>query len=715
MFSASGASFENLGDLGPSAQFPPNEAFAGLPGPSTGSVPAELEGEASSENSIVGVVGRTAASNVPSPSHPPHQHASLFYLSLIEGRCRTQATNLVNSRRRPEDQLPEDHSDICKVAESLFAEMSKELLRAGLLPQQVAVPTFHELRRYLASFDTILNNIAIQQPPGTFEDSTYRAIEASNTFAFSSSAVSSLFERSQSESQSQSQALIARRFNMPHLNLPQAGSPSSLRSTIFPEDPDEHLRKCLYDMKFKQICRLGKGGYGKVYSALHILDGQEYAIKKIPISANRLNSILHNEMQAAELLSELRALAKLQHRNVVRYYDSWLEARSACKRNTKHRQRQLDTKAYASQVEDSDSEDSESPSSLSNSSDESAGDFQNLKATQESELKKEVKWARKGSMQDSANSSNIIFENSCPSTSNVTQQSNRSSESQSTFNNLFRKPTDDESDEESDDDEHDTEEVERNATGFELSQDKKRLMIFIQMAQYPMTLEDFIWPNLERGETATNPTHCFHTMTTARILLSILDGIEYIHSQHIVHRDLKPPNIFLTVSKSREGLEGSINLKACPECSPSSSAEHVCIIPHIGDFGLIAKLDEPSPAQPSQAGFSPSPLAIFSSIASGNQPGTILYRAPKNTSSTICPKLDVYSLGVIAVELSKKFGTRTERVRVLNNDPSKMLDLCGLASHPMAPGIRGMLCTEVDGRWGCGKVREWLLGVLGKY
>jgi translation initiation factor 2-alpha kinase 3 len=57
------------------------------------------------------------------PNIQPHQHATLFYLSLIEGRCRTQAANALNAGRPGDDQLPEDHPDVQSLSQHLFREM----------------------------------------------------------------------------------------------------------------------------------------------------------------------------------------------------------------------------------------------------------------------------------------------------------------------------------------------------------------------------------------------------------------------------------------------------------------------------------------------------------------------------------------------------------------------------------------------------------------
>jgi translation initiation factor 2-alpha kinase 3 len=106
-------------------------------------------------------------------------------------------------------------------------------------------------------------------------------------------------------------------------------------------------------------------------------------------------------------------------------------------------------------------------------------------------------------------------------------------------------------------------------------------------------------------------------------------------------------------------------------------------------------------------------LAVVSS--QHRQAGTKFYCPPiLNNDNTICPKLDVYSLGVIAFELCTKFGTKTERAVVLEK-----LN-CGtfpreFDEHELAEGIKGMLCGRREDRWTCAQVRKWLRNINEKF
>ena len=313
------------------------------------------------QNANVGALARTLASNIQLPNLQPHQHANIFYLSLIEGRCRTQAANALNSGRRAEDHLAEDHPEVHELAEALFTQMSRDLIQAGVLSKDLVVPSLHDLRRYSNSFDALLlSNIAKRQPSNLFEQSAFRAIAADpntlNSVSLGGDGASSLFERSQQQpsnlynhgsyitttdsnflsrtgdaasslfDRSESQALIAQPFgyNMP----PQQAYFPNL---IVPSSVQQGSRDSDYARKFKEGKCLGKGGFGAVFRAQHILDGHEYAVKKIRITAAQLRSIPSEVDAKRTFLGELRTLASLQQRNVVRYFDSWIETRPAAR------------------------------------------------------------------------------------------------------------------------------------------------------------------------------------------------------------------------------------------------------------------------------------------------------------------------------------------------------------------------------------------------
>ncbi|KAF9968361.1 hypothetical protein BGZ70_004760, partial [Mortierella alpina] len=81
---------------------------------------------------------------------------------------------------------------------------------------------------------------------------------------------------------------------------------------MFDNDPTR------YKHDFVEISKLGKGGFASVFKARNKLDGIEYAIKKIRLRGGA-------KVRYEKIFREIKFLARLDHKNVIRYYSSWLE------------------------------------------------------------------------------------------------------------------------------------------------------------------------------------------------------------------------------------------------------------------------------------------------------------------------------------------------------------------------------------------------------
>ncbi|CAB0018182.1 unnamed protein product [Nesidiocoris tenuis] len=69
---------------------------------------------------------------------------------------------------------------------------------------------------------------------------------------------------------------------------------------------------------FEIIEKLGSGAFGQVFKVMNKLDGCYYAIKKIILNCS-------NKRAHREITREIKLLSRLNHENVVRYYNSWVE------------------------------------------------------------------------------------------------------------------------------------------------------------------------------------------------------------------------------------------------------------------------------------------------------------------------------------------------------------------------------------------------------
>lgn len=88
---------------------------------------------------------------------------------------------------------------------------------------------------------------------------------------------------------------------------------------------DNSLKTVIYQnsrlhQDFIELERIGEGGFGKVFKVYHKIDSSMYAIKKIPIKNCDTEST-----NLEKTLTEVRCIAKLNHPNVIRYFNSWIE------------------------------------------------------------------------------------------------------------------------------------------------------------------------------------------------------------------------------------------------------------------------------------------------------------------------------------------------------------------------------------------------------
>ncbi|XP_042330548.1 eukaryotic translation initiation factor 2-alpha kinase 3 isoform X2 [Sceloporus undulatus] len=116
------------------------------------------------------------------------------------------------------------------------------------------------------------------------------------------------------------------------------------------------------------------------------------------------------------------------------------------------------------------------------------------------------------------------------------------------------------------------------------------------------------------------------------IFLQIAEAVQFLHSKGLMHRDLKPSNIFFTMDD----------------------------IVKVGDFGLVTAMDQD---EEEQSVLTPMPTYDRHT----GQVGTKLYMSPEQVyGNAYSHKVDIFSLGLILFELLYPFSTQMERVRTLS-------------------------------------------------
>ncbi|XP_076750522.1 eukaryotic translation initiation factor 2-alpha kinase 1 isoform X2 [Xylocopa sonorina] len=166
---------------------------------------------------------------------------------------------------------------------------------------------------------------------------------------------------------------------------------------------------------------------------------------------------------------------------------------------------------------------------------------------------------------------------------------------------------------------------------------EKYTMLYIQMALCEKTLQQWLDERIEMTPQAMIIT----------ILTQIVCGLDYIHSREIVHHDIKPSNIFISTS-------GQLQIQ-------------------LGDFGLACPLRKEN----------------HHSIL-----GTHMYAAPEQLQGKCDPKSDIYSLGIVLLELLVPTKTQMERIKIIGNLKNGQIPTALTATYPKWAYIVSQLVQE---------------------
>ncbi|KAM4820674.1 eukaryotic translation initiation factor 2-alpha kinase 1 isoform 2-T2 [Thomomys bottae] len=373
-----------------------------------------------------------------------------------------------------------------------------------------------------------------------------------------------------------------------------------------------------YLNEFEELAILGKGGYGRVYKVRNKLDGQHYAIKKILIKGA-------TKTDCMKVLREVKVLAGLQHPNIVGYHTAWIEHVHVVKTQPDRAPVPLPSLEVLSDQEEDRGQyggkDDESSSSIvfAELASKKEKPFDELDVANENN--KLVNYTRDLVIRENSEFP-LPFdhhENHCEAPRSIVKH---------------QMPLEHDSDPE--EDFTSTEESSEEHLNF-LGQTEVRyhLMLHIQMQLCELSLWDWIAERNKRSRECVDEAACPYVMASVatKIFQELVEGVFYIHNMGIVHRDLKPRNIFL------HGPDQQVK---------------------IGDFGLACTDILQNTDWTNRDGKVPGTPAHTSQV------GTCLYASPEQLGgSEYDAKSDMYSLGVILLELFQPFGTEMERAAVL--------------------------------------------------
>lgn len=474
-----------------------------------------------------------------------------------------------------------------------------------------------------------------------------------------------------------SQALIARPPNGVTVEMPQQPSTGFDILSGIPMPTELHLRGYpglqtdRYIREFSELEIVGKGGYGKVFKAKHKLDGSFYAVKRIPVSRAKLAKIQeHGPQELESMLEEVRSLARFEHTNIVRYHNAWLEFTTVpnevpgaptvtIMRNDRllegaaafpsgyHNVDDLPLTFSKVVVDDSlgRSDHGYSADIVFEASGHDIGAEESKSETDNLSLKEKLTRSRRKNRRGSqASQATIATVSSTKSRMSAVEDVGEDEDEEVEVIPRTHMPYSQESLSELSESMVSNSDIPEHLIPSRSS--GPVLTLNVQMSLCETNLAAFL--SSDRSSSALLPLgqHCFHPCVSLEILGEIVSGVEYLHAQGVVHRDLKPANVFLSLSTARRPPHGSVDVSSCKPC-PKRDCLHVT--PRIGDFGLVAALDETC------AGLNSCAKPV----------GTEFYRP--HSSTGISEKLDVFALGVVGFEMLQNFGTRMERIAALTD------------------------------------------------
>jgi eukaryotic translation initiation factor 2-alpha kinase 1 len=437
-----------------------------------------------------------------------------------------------------------------------------------------------------------------------------------------------------------------------------------------------------YQREFIQNKVLGTGAFGQCFHATSKMDGLDYAIKRVAFSARG-----YSRDSVKNVVREVHCLAVCDHPNVVRYYSSWLEpswmtGSGSTAEHTGSRKRELLMGAIQRIVSrgTGDSRDLDSDILYDYFKDPDYSNSNNSGS-------RHRRFPKRGSF-DTSDSSDWTDKNG-----EYSKDDSYLGDEREGRQPVYARTSGDDN--------------VLQLKAWKVTQPKRaqsvggahrhysyQMSLFIQMQLcHASTLADWI---RERNLRQSDENITSRLETAATIFEQIVRGLVHVHEKGIVHRDLKPANCFVEgstlkigdfgLSKLIEGIshadlfDGKRNTKPCPRMGQA----------------FLLETDKTSPSDLEK---SPVP----NKTSTWNDPltagvGTASYAAPEQVSTRSYGKeADIFSLGLILLELLCRFSTEHERLQTFHDCRARRTLPEELDGYPDA--ARTILaCTEHNPR-----------------
>ncbi|KAJ9632493.1 hypothetical protein H2203_000898 [Taxawa tesnikishii (nom. ined.)] len=568
------------------------------------------------------------------PIFATHNPKDILLSSLLEDKCINEALSELNAAGA---YYQRDDPNVRSLASQKFQRAFRTLEQAGLVVSGLETANHDDLRqRFREGLNLITKeNVTPTQPISPRKSSQLLPQLAHDVIASTTGLGPGGRE------------LVLAFQNA--TNMPSSPQLPSLMESLAASHP--LLDSNRYTRDFTENSILGKGGYGMVFHVNHRLDGNTYAVKKVPLTRRQLKRIEKRGQQELDtILVELRTLARLDHPNIARYYGGWIEWT------------QQGPSSGGFPI--SDRKLLEAPTSRSSE------EYDELSESQQSgAFSPQLTYSR-------AEDPGIIFEFSDV---DATRTEEDPFSDAGSLEKVRTRSTHASAENEDEEVEYIRRQSEPSAQALTFSTDnavaatsEPSLTLHIQMAVYYTTLAEYLSP-VDPYNPVLQLRHCFHLRQSLRMLLSILDGVAYLHQEGIVHRDLKPGNIFLSLRTN----------------------EHPCTIP-LSSCPLAQSLTTTLTLH------APNTISASASATSANVAEGDRYR-------------DVFALGMVAFELLWPFGTRMERVETLQKLRRGVFpdDFCSrIGDGGEVKGLVERMLGEVHGGPSCAEIKKRVEALL---
>ena len=432
-----------------------------------------------------------------------------------------------------------------------------------------------------------------------------------------------------------------------------------------------------YQREFAQIKLLATGGFGQVFRATNKMDGLDYAIKRVAFAAEG-----YSKDSVQQVVREVHCLAACDHPNVVRYYTSWLEpswmtgsSSSSCDSTTTGASQKLLKDGFPQRSDGSEND----------SSDVDLSDYFKDPSFSSSTGKHQ----RRFSSGDSFECSGSIVEGSEYSEWSVeggdysTRDDLYISSGRERRQQFIRSELD-----------RELEAWQRAAppprqrshSAEEKRKYSYQMCLFIQMQLcHPKTLADLI--RERNNQRRQDDTIANRIETAAKVFEQMVAGLAHVHEKGIVHRDLKPANCFVDGTKVKIGDFGLSKLIESASHHPDPNSNK-----NARQYKKLHHLLLGSETSPDRRDSSTKSTSWKDPLTAGV--GTASYAAPEQVSSRqYGTAADVFSLGLILLELLCSFSTEHERLQVFQDCRSRRVLPKELDNYPIAAQTI-LACTE---------------------